>query len=194
LPFAFDLAGAAHNHCCIWEGISEFIEENAKPGEWAQGRNVEEVYGLIFERVRPGLEKAIQAKEAELDRMLEDFRTLSPKLRERANAKMEALQADIDAIRRKMEDLRVPWGKVQAELTARRKALDNALVILGKQGADRQKTEALRGVIDRIVCHFRYVDQHGKPMPVKSFLESVEIIPVSGEAVTFRSETSPGPG
>jgi hypothetical protein len=88
----------------------------------------------------------------------------------------------------------LPWDNVKGELRDRREALDNAEAILGGEGADRQKTEALRKVIDKIVCNFRHTGKDGKPTAKKSFLDTVEIVAVSGESYTCRLLTSPGPG
>ena len=175
----------------------EFIDENA-PDEVRllkkQGRSVEEGYGLIFERVRPGLEAQIQEREAELDRMVEDFRSLSPKMRDRANARMEALQAEIDSRKQAISDLRVPWETLKEELKSRRKALNHALTVLGRKGCGSQKTEALRAVVSKIVCNFRYVGNDGKPTAKKSFLDTVKIVSVSGDSISFRPLPAPGPG
>jgi len=134
--------------------------------------------------------------------MLEDFRGLSPKLKERANRQMETLQAEVDDLRRKVEDLRIPWGNLTAELLARKVALANAMKSLRKDGDGRQKTEALRAVIAEIRCHFRHTvlngqkrtGQNGKQHNGKSFLEKVEIVPVAGNVyMSFMDGNRPGP-
>ena len=196
-PMLEDLAGVVHRHASVFEEMHDFIENTDLP-DWRQhrnaGRGFEEVYGLVYESVRPRIEAAIQAKEDELDKMVVDYRGLSETARSRANAIIDAEQAEIDGLRRQAKDLRVPWDNLKAELKGRRKALDDAEAIIGKRCDGRRKTEALRGVIDRIVCHFRYTGQDGKPTAKKSFLDSVEIVSVSGQTATLRTGTAPGRG
>jgi hypothetical protein len=199
LPLVYDLAGASHQHTAVWEGISDFIEDHAMPDEWTrlvkQGHSLEYVYGLIFERVRPGIEAEVAEKEAALDQMLDDYRDLSPALRERANAKMETLQAEVDALRHKVEDLRVPWATFTAELAARKIALANAQKALRKDTSGRQKSEALRTALAEIRCWFRHTATKESKHNGKSYLERVEITPVAGSVYTsFIDGNAPVPG
>lgn len=131
--------------------------------------------------------------------MLDDYRGLSPTLRERLNAKMEALQAEIIALKLRLSDLRTPWNNLIDELTGRRKAVDHAVKTLGKEKNGRQKTEALRGVVKEIRCTFKHAirketTKSGKPNMGKSYLETVEIVPVSGDSVSFTVGIMPAPG
>ncbi|NQT11722.1 MAG: recombinase family protein [Planctomycetes bacterium] len=151
-----------------------------------------ELYGLIYERMRPGLEKQIAQKEAAIEAELDGFKGLSDRLKKRANARMEARQDEVDALTRQLSDLRVSFGDMQAELKTRKAAYRHALKTIKQDQAYRQKAEALRAVIDKIVLHFRYTGRDGKPTKKKSFLDRVEIIPVSGE--TYRMVDAPGPG
>ena len=125
--------------------------------------------------------------------MMDDFRGLSPKLRERANAKMEAIQGQIVALQRQLVDLREPWSNLKAELMARKKALTEATSVLGNGAAGRQKTEALNGVINRIVCRFSHTSTKTGKKRGKSILEHVEIEPISGAAVCFNVGSKPAP-
>jgi len=52
------------------------------------------------------------------------------------------------------ENLRIPWERLQADLVARTEALDRTVGTLNQEGHFRQKAEALKTVVDRIVCHF----------------------------------------
>ncbi len=77
---------------------------------------------------------------------------------------------------------------------SRRKALNHALTVLGRKGCGSQKTEALRAVVSKIVCNFRYTGQDGKPTAKKSFLDTVKIVSVSGDSISFRPIPAPGRG
>jgi C4-dicarboxylate-specific signal transduction histidine kinase len=172
-----------------------FVEENTTEGERKlfrkKGKSDSEIYSIIYERIRPKMEAEIAEKEADLDKMLDSFLTLSPALRERANEKMEAIQAEINARKLELIDLGKLWGNLHEELIARKAAISKAAKSLAKDGAGRRKTEALSEVIDKIVCWFRYTDKEGKPTKKKSRLDKVEIVSVSGD--TFRVISSPGP-
>ena len=68
-------------------------------------------------------------------------------------------------------------------LAARKEALERATATLNQEGHFRQKTEVLKTVVDKIVCHFRRV---GK----RATLDSIEVIPAEDAAV--RPLTFPG--
>jgi len=164
-----------------------------------QRKGIEEIYGVLYERLRPQWESEIAEKETALDKMLEDYRGLSPTLRERLNAKMEALQAEIVALKLRLADLRTPWANLIAELTAREKAVNEAVKALGKEKNGRQKTAALEGVIKEIRCTFRHAirkptGKNGKVNNGKSYLETVDIVSVSGDSVSFTDGIMPGQG
>jgi hypothetical protein len=91
---------------------------------------------------------------------------------------MKALQDEIDALRRDLDDLRVPWDQLRADLSARKAALERTTATLNQEGHFRQKTEALKCVVDKIVCHFK-----------GTRLDSVEMVPAEDAAIrplTFR--------
>ena len=146
----------------------------------ARKMSLEAVYSQVYERTRPALEKALRDKEAELDGQLDAYRDLPTRLKERAVQRMKALQDEIDDLRGDLKNLRVPWDQVRADLAARREALERTTAILNQEGHFRQKTEALKCVVDKIVCHFK-----------GTRLDSVEMVPAEDAAV--RPLTFPGP-
>ena len=138
------------------------------------------VYSRVYERTLPTLEKALKEKEAELDAQLDAYRDLPPRLKERAVQRMKALQDEIDDLRGDLKNLRIPWDRLRADLAARREAQKRATATLNQEGHFRQKTEALKCVVDKIVCHFK-----------GTRLDSVEMVPAEDAAV--RPLTFPGP-
>jgi len=143
----------------------------------------ESIYDLLYKKVKPRIEKTIAEKEAELDALLDGFAGLSPKLIERANKRGEALQRDIDRLQRDLVDLRVPWEWLKTDLKARQEALQRATTILNQEGRFRQKAEALKTVVDRIVCYF---SKSGR----RCTLESIELYAAEDGAI--RPLTFPG--
>jgi hypothetical protein len=141
-----------------------------------KGLTINQLYERIFTTVRPKIEEKIAAKERELDELLDGFADLTPKLKERANRRGESLQEEIEADRRDLQNLLLRWEFLQNDLVARQEALDRAMTTLNQEGHFRQKTEVLKAVVDKIICHFRRV---GK----RATLESIEIIPAEGAAV-----------
>jgi hypothetical protein len=130
----------------------------------------------------PELLTEIESKEAELDEMLAGFFKLSPALQQRANERAEALQAEIDSLREQVEDLTAPWLEVSHEAHKRSEAMQYAASLSEQTGPKR--AEALRSVIDRIVCHFRYTKGN------RSMIDAVEVVPVSGDTLCFTEEVS----
>jgi len=81
--------------------------------------------------------------------------------------------------------------RLRDELAARQQSFDRAKRTIGREAAGRQKSEALRTVVDRIVCYFRHTKTKDQKNNGKSILERVEIYPASGEC--FSAEVKPGP-
>lgn len=198
-PLLKSLMDAAQQFDGIALDIQTFVDDQTSDRErqklLREGKGFPEIYGLLYERIRPKLDKQIADKECELDRMMEDYRGLSTRLRERANGKMEEAQAEIEALKAQLVDLRQPWGDLKRELSARQATLKQATAILGNGAAGRQKTEALAGVISQIVCRFRHTRTGGPGQNNgKSYLDSIEIVPISGQSVCFTSGSKPGQG
>jgi DNA invertase Pin-like site-specific DNA recombinase len=155
-----------------------FIERHStkleERGYRSDGTTFEDMYGLIYERIRPKAELEITRQEQQLDRMLDQYADLTGELRERMRGKMEALQTEITRRKVQLIDWRMPWANLREDLTARKAALAQAQKML--KGSDaRRKGEALRHVIDRIDCHFS---------PETGSLDRLEIVSVSGETVS----------
>jgi DNA invertase Pin-like site-specific DNA recombinase len=167
----------------IWYDMLSVVADHEVATDEPHDGDIPTVYGRLFERARPGLEKQIAEKEAELEALLDGYKDLSPKLRERANKRGEALQEEIDALNQQLRDLRIPWDQFRQELSARQDALAKATTTLNLEGRHRQKAEVLRAVVDKIICHFT-----GSGRRVR--LESIEVIPAEDAAV--RPLTFPG--
>ena len=68
-------------------------------------------------------------------------------------------------------------------MAAHKEALQRATATLNQEGHFRQKTEVLKTVVDKIVCHFRRVGR-------RAILDSIEVIPA--EDAALRPLTFPG--
>lgn len=169
----------------LWSRMTEHVPDDwgsrVDGDAWTAWLNIHQAYEPP---TLPEVEAEIAAKEAELDSMLASFSRLTPALQDRANAKMKALQDEIEALRSEIEDLSVPYREACKEAALRQQALRHALDVADDDGPAR--AEALRSVVDRIVCNFRYGG-------VKSIIDSVEIFPVSGDSLSFTVGASPGP-
>ena len=138
--------------------------------------SVQELYGLLYERAKPELEKKVADKEAEIEAVLDGFAGLTSKMKDRVNIRLEALQAELDALRADLRDSRLSWEYLTDQLTARKEALQRATATLNQEGQARQKCEVLKTVVDKIVCHFRRVGN-------RAILDSIEVIPAEDAAV-----------
>jgi predicted nucleic acid-binding Zn-ribbon protein len=97
-------------------------------------------------------------------------------MKDRVNRRLEALQNELEALRRDLTDSRLSWEYLHGLLAARQEALERATAALNQEGHCRQKAEVLKTVVDKIVCHFRRV---GK----RTTLESIEVIPAEDAAI-----------
>jgi len=138
--------------------------------------SVQELYGLLYDKAKPELEKKVADKEAEIEAVLDGFGGLTPKIKDRVNVRLEALQAELDALRADLRDSRLSWDYFADQLAARKEALDRATATLNQEGQVRQKAEVLKTVVSKIVCHFRRV---GK----RAILDSIEVIPAEDAAI-----------
>ena len=182
---------AAGRHPNCPERLPRRLVRHARSGRGARGGNGRAPRRATFppftvvssSSARPRLEKQIAEKEAELEALLDGYKDLSPKLRERANKRGEALQDELDELKGQLRDLRIPWDQFRQELAARQEALARATKTLNQEGRHRQKAEVLRAVVDKIICHFTGTGRRVK-------LESIEVIPAEDAAV--RPLTFPG--
>jgi DNA invertase Pin-like site-specific DNA recombinase len=174
----------------LWRQVKA---SGAKPSQgqpWAVG-TLCETYRSQAAQSRAEIGQRLAAREAEMDRLVDQFAALRSSIaRERANQKMEALEAEILALR---EQLRPLDEKVQG-LWDDLKRLQGMIVEARETLAgdsNRRKAAAVRAVIRRIVCRFRYA-QAGSQM--RSILTEVRFEPVEGQAKTFVVDGGPGPG
>jgi DNA invertase Pin-like site-specific DNA recombinase len=194
-PILESVNGAAHGFGDVVCEVLSFVEDHADPKQTAKmlraGKDFLDIYGLLFDRVRPNLERQLAAKQAELDKQLDDFAALPARIKQRAIARMEPIQAEIDDLQNQLNDWRRPYVNIRDQLTQRREAIKAAQKTITKDGAGRAKSEAMRGVIDRVVLHFR----HTKNGPGgKSYLKGYDIHAASGDVECFSADGKPGPG
>ena len=162
----------------VWLDMLGFVDSHFR-GNKARRKtrmSVQELYGLLYERAKPELEKKVAEKEAEIESVLDGFAGLTSKMKDRVNIRLETLQTELDALRADLQDSRLSWEYFTDQLTARKEALDRATATLNQEGQVRQKAEVLKTVVDKIVCHFRRVGKHAT-------LDSIDVIPAEDAAV-----------
>jgi hypothetical protein len=179
--------------------LLEFMETNATPEEWKHFLKGDEserlvLYERVFERAKPQIERQIVSKEAELDRMLDDFRGLALALRNRANVKMEALEMEIKSLQTRLKE--GYWTQAKhfvKELAVRSKAAERAVDARRNGEGGRRMTAIASEVVDRIVCRFTHTETKPKKRGLatpkrqnngKSTLAGVEIHAVNGDVFT----------
>jgi DNA invertase Pin-like site-specific DNA recombinase len=154
------------------------------------------LWELFHGQRKRDLAPEIQGAEAELERLVGAYADLprgASRAREIANRRIEELETKIGAIKGQQEDIGKRWDELSAEFRRRYESLAMALEALRIDSESRRKAEALRMVVDRMVCRFRYSDGKGKF--AKSFLDSVEVIPVEGPSIQYYpNANSPEPG
>jgi DNA invertase Pin-like site-specific DNA recombinase len=125
-------------------------------------------------------QKELQAKVADLDRQLEEmvdaYKDLPPIAREKANKKMQALEEEIGKAKANM-NLTDTMESIYDQLSRMDKAIEQAQVSMQSQ-SNRQKAEALSGIIDKIIIHFRD-NPDALPNEPSSLPTEIEVVPVA---------------
>jgi hypothetical protein len=174
----------------LWRQVKA---SGAKPPQgqpWAVGALCEAYRSQAAER-RAEIGQRLATREEEMDRLVDQFAALrSAVARERANQKMEALEAEILALREQFRPLDEKVQGLWDDLKRLHGMIVEAREILAGDG-NRRKAAAVRAVIRRIVCRFRYV-QAGSQM--RSILTEVRFEPVEGQDRTFVVDGGPGRG
>ena len=145
-----------------------------------------DIWGIYHGLPSPEVEGKIVAAESELARLVDSYGDLpkgAKRARELANARVEDLEARINALRAEQEDLGQRWDDLQADFLRTWEATGAALEALKTEGAHRRKAEAFGKVVDKIICHFKHDDSKGRS--AKSFLEIVEVLPAEGLSVKY---------
>jgi DNA invertase Pin-like site-specific DNA recombinase len=215
---AVKLAGKQSELDAAWKAMRGFIEESLGPdaelpiiGECEpirvtneageidiayEGVSVFDLYDYLFRRRKGELEQRIAELEAEHESQFQLFQRLKPdnlKAIDRANATFGRIEREIERLKGQLAPLdgqvRAAWNEWQRLAEASRQA-----VAALSESNDRRKAEALRGVVSRIVCHFKADDSTAANRP-KSLLEWVEVFPVAGDPLGFYPNgIKPGPG
>lgn len=151
-----------------------------------------ETYGAIVRDSRP--KRDIAAQQREFDKRYQEFKELrSQRAKDRANEEMVQIEAEINSLQGQLDPLVEELGITYRECKRMMAAVDLCRQVM-KDGSDRRKAEAVKGVVSEVVCYFKYADLKATSAP-KSSLEHVEIIPRVGEPwECFPEGNTPGPG
>lgn len=129
-------------------------------------------YKVALEKVRPKVEAKIAAKEEEMDAAVDGWSSLPEVARPRAKKKLEAMEAEIAAMRNSLCDidsLRTGYvddiEKLKADFAKAKREVE------GTENG-RQKSSAIGRIVDRVICNFEY-----KGSAERSQLASITVIP-----------------
>ncbi|HEY7315211.1 MAG TPA: recombinase family protein [Gemmataceae bacterium] len=176
----------------LWREVRDSGARPPAGQPWAVG-NLLAAYRSQARRRRVELNKQLAAKEAELDRLVEQYAGLRSEMaRERANRKMEAMEQEILGLREQIAPLDARVEGLHEELMTLEQRIAEAREALAGD-SNRRKAQAIRTVIRRIVCKFQHV-QAGSLK--RSVLTEVRIEPVEGATIvvsTGHRPSSPRP-
>ena len=127
------------------------------------------------------------------ERMALAFLELPPHAQAKARSRLLEIESEILRLKAQEGGLAARCDRVLSYLTNLVESATAAKESL-QTGEHRRKSELLKRVIDRVVCHFRYTDRKGRPTKKKSLLERVEIYPADGEPICFTDGSWPVPG
>ena len=159
-----------------------------------EGFSIFDLYRYLHDQRRNEIMQKVKQKEQEFTESLESFKKLTNRRAiDQANAEMDRIDREINNLRLQLEPIDENAKGAFRELNRMTAAATRARAVLGEANY-RRKSEALTGVVDRIECSFRLNDVTAANQP-KSLLETVEIIPVTGDPVTcYPNEATAGPG
>lgn len=139
---------------------------------------VEQLYRRVFLQKGEQLRVEIAELEAEEERLYERLKGLqSPRLVERAQADLNALGEQVEALRAQLDPLDAQVIDLRAELAALAERYGEARIAMVK-GSNRHKAESVRKVIRSIDLEFTTGAYHSK-------LARVTILPLVGERVSY---------
>lgn len=127
----------------------------------------------------------LAAVQAEHERMSLAYLDLPLLAQKKALVRVQALEGEIQRLEAQVEGLASRYDRVHVHLEQLENSAQAAKKAL-QSVEHRRKAELLRDVISRITVRFRYTDKEGKPTRKKSFIDQVEIVPVSGPTVMCR--------
>jgi hypothetical protein len=183
------------------DGATAASDPNALLGRFlAQGWGaVEAVYQFLYSHQRMEWEKELAAADADLGRLVDGYADLPPgRAREKAGAKIGALESRIDRLQGNLTNLCERLESIDRELRQRRRAVAEARAAL-RSAAPRLKAETLGRVVARVVLYFQHYEHRragdrGTGDFPRSGVARIEIIPVVGDAVSYRPEHAAGGG
>jgi DNA invertase Pin-like site-specific DNA recombinase len=130
----------------------------------------------------PRIEESIKEMEIELERILERFLEL-PKDADVAKGKVleriQQLEEEIKRQRSASENLVDRFHELVEELNLRKNLIEKVQQEIGMDSCFRQRSEAVQGVIDRIVAFFEPCE--GRGPQARSKLIRIELVPKEGE-------------
>jgi hypothetical protein len=133
-PILDSIAGTKRELDFNWSDMAMFAEKylpsKARRKAASKRISVEALYDALYNQAKRKIEQAIAAKESEIESVLDGFAGLTPTMKDRVNKRLEALQKELDTLKRDLADLRIPWENLRAELAARQEALERATTIL----------------------------------------------------------------
>jgi len=130
------------------------------------------------------LKSEIAAKEAKFNELFEQFGKLKvQRAIDQANDLMAKLDVEIKSLQAQLKPLNDEVHESWREVKRKIEAVNHARKAM-KGSNFRQRSESLKPLIKRVVCHFRYSDVKAANQP-KSFLDRVEIFPVVGDLWTY---------
>ncbi len=143
-----------------------------------------DLFQHFTEEKRAGLMAEIARMEQEFEETFRKYNEMkSERAKNLANDEMVHLEAAIKDLQSQLEPLDQEVIVSGQESLRMLDAVDHCRRVMSGSN-DRKKAEAVKAVINQIVCHFRYSDNTAANQP-KSFLDKVEITPTVGDPWTY---------
>ncbi len=169
-----------------------YLDDLFGPGEtdWPDGFSLEFTYRQFYGQRRADLAAALKAKDAELDRLVQSYSDsdLPDRAKAKAKERMKAVEAEMEQLEGRLTDLSRKLAGVQRDIAEKAQAVAKARKALAGDNP-RRKSEALKGIISKVLCHFVPLDRPVRGC--KDRLDRVEIVPILGDIAHYTPEGGP---
>lgn len=202
-----NLKSAEGRNAVAWKRLKVFVAEYLEDGKqrievfgqmivvekygdeikMPEGFSPTDLFSHFSTKKQAELQRDIAKHKKEFEKRYQEFKELKSQLaKDRANEEMVQIEAAIKSLQGQLEPL---VEEVRDSYRENMRMLDAVGLCrkVMKEGNDRRKAEAVKGVVSEVVCHFRYSDIKATNQP-KSFLERVEITSTVGEPWEFFPE------
>lgn len=147
--------------------------------EDGSGIGISDAYAYYYQQQQTELQGKIEAMDRQLQEMVDAYMDLPPIAREKAKVKMQELEEEIGRAKANLNPLTEQMENIYEQLRRMDAGIEQAQLSMKGQ-SNRQKAEALGGVIEKIIVHFKdNPDAHLNRNQPSTIPYEIEVVPVA---------------